>query len=162
MYFPLNYMHLVCLGVIKRFLLFWKEGPRPFRLEPFQIYQVSERLKKHDRINPLWVCSTDQRAGWTKQIKSYRIKNILLYVGPIVLKVIFTSYNTHSLLHLCDDSNHFQKPLDDISCFPFENYNQILKNYVRFSECTVQLLKSWKESVNWKFTVIDKSKELNP
>ena len=88
MHFPLNYMHLVCLGVMKRFLLFWKEGPRPFRLEPFQIYQISERLKKHDRINPLWVCSTDQRAGWTKQIKSYRIKNILLYVGPIVLKVI--------------------------------------------------------------------------
>ena len=74
----------------------------------------------------------------------------------------FTSYNTHSILHLCDNSNYFQKSLDDISCFPFENYNQILKNYVRYSECTVQLPKLCKESVNWKFTVIDKSKELNP
>ena len=41
------------------------------------------------------------------------------------------SYYSHSLLHLCDDSSHFQKPLDDISCFPFENYNQILKKYGR-------------------------------
>ena len=28
--FPLLYMRLVCLGVIKRLLLFWKEGPQQY------------------------------------------------------------------------------------------------------------------------------------
>ena len=41
--FPLDYMHLVCLGVMKRLLLFWKEGPRPFRLAPRQISQISQK-----------------------------------------------------------------------------------------------------------------------
>ena len=53
MQFPLDYMHLVCLGVMKRLLSFWKEGPRPFRLALFQIIQISEMFKKHDMINAL-------------------------------------------------------------------------------------------------------------
>ena len=53
MQFPLDYIHLVCLGVMKRLLSFWKEVPRPFRLAPFQISQISGRFKRHDRINAL-------------------------------------------------------------------------------------------------------------
>ena len=58
----------------------------------------------------------------------------------------FASYNTYSLLHLCDDSTHFQKPLDDISCFPFENYNQILNKDVRNAHNpVVQIVKRMSE-----------------
>ena len=42
---PLDYMHLVFLGVIKRLLLFWKEGPRQYRLSAAQLAVVSEKLK---------------------------------------------------------------------------------------------------------------------
>ena len=76
--FPLDYMHLVCLGVMKRLLSFWKEVPNPFRLAPFQISQISRRFKRNDRINALWVCSTPQRAGWTKKMESYRMKDIFI------------------------------------------------------------------------------------
>ena len=52
MQFPLDYIHLLCLGVMKRLLLFWKEGPRPFRLAPFQISQISERLENMTGLMP--------------------------------------------------------------------------------------------------------------
>ena len=39
----------------------------------------------------------------------------------------FVVYNVHNLLHLPDDVEFFQTSLNDISCFPFENYMQQLK-----------------------------------
>ena len=45
--FPPDYMHLVCLGVMKRLLLFWKEGPRQYRLSAAQLAVVSEKLKEY-------------------------------------------------------------------------------------------------------------------
>lgn len=38
------------------------------------------------------------------------------------------SYNLHCLLHLADDCRNMQAPLDDFSCFKFENYLQTLKH----------------------------------
>ena len=35
--FPLDYMHLVCLGVMKRILFFFKQGPRECRLSQQQL-----------------------------------------------------------------------------------------------------------------------------
>ena len=42
---PVDYMHLACLGVIKRLLLFWKEGPQQYQLSAAQLAVVSEKLK---------------------------------------------------------------------------------------------------------------------
>jgi len=44
----------------------------------------------------------------------------------------FISHNIHSLLHLCDDYKNYG-PLDNCSCFPFENFMQVLKKMVRSS-----------------------------
>lgn len=43
----------------------------------------------------------------------------------------FVVYNIHSLIHLVDDSRYFGVNLDKISSFPFENFLQILKKFVR-------------------------------
>lgn len=42
----------------------------------------------------------------------------------------FLSHNLHALVHLCDDYNKFG-PLDNCSCFMFENFMQFLKKMVR-------------------------------
>ena len=42
----------------------------------------------------------------------------------------FTVYNVHGLVHLADDLQ-FKCSLNDLSAFPFENYFQRLKKYVR-------------------------------
>lgn len=40
-------------------------------------------------------------------------------------------YNVHNLIHLADDINTFRVPLDDFSCFPFENEMKNVKRYLR-------------------------------
>lgn len=60
-------------------------------------------------------------------INSFVAKCPCLY-GPT-----FTVYNVHCLLHLYEDVEFFGCSLNEISAFPFENYLQTLKRYVRNS-----------------------------
>ena len=46
---------------------------------------------------------------------------------------LFTVYNVHSLIRLHEDVLFYNSPLDKISSFPFENFMQTLKKYVRSS-----------------------------
>jgi len=42
--FSLDYMHLVCLGVVRHILFFWKNGPRHCRLSHSQLTEPSELM----------------------------------------------------------------------------------------------------------------------
>lgn len=42
--FPLEYMHLVCLGVVRKLLLMWMRGPLIFRLPSKIVDRISDRL----------------------------------------------------------------------------------------------------------------------
>ena len=54
----------------------------------------------------------------------------------------FTVYNVHNLKHLPEDVRHFNCSLNEISCFPFENYMQQLKKCVRNGQNpTIQVAK---------------------
>ena len=54
----------------------------------------------------------------------------------------FCVYNVHCLLHICDDV--VKCSLNDISCFPFENYMQTLKKAVKNSKSpVVQIAKQY-------------------
>ena len=53
----------------------------------------------------------------------------------------FVVYNVHCLTHLSDDVKRFG-PLDNISCFPFENYLKRLKKMVRSSHLPFQQIVS--------------------
>lgn len=41
---PLDYMHLICLGVMKKLITVWTDGPRGHRLSPKQIKIISSRM----------------------------------------------------------------------------------------------------------------------
>lgn len=57
----------------------------------------------------------------------------------------FISHNIHSLLHLCDDFKNYG-PLDNCSCFPFENFMQVLKKMVRSNAKPLkQVIKRYEE-----------------
>lgn len=60
-------------------------------------------------------------------------QNILEYFIKTFGKIYGTehiSHNIHALQHICDDYRHFG-PLDNCSCFPFENHMSTLKKYIR-------------------------------
>lgn len=54
----LDYMHLVCLGAVRRMLQFWKKGDRIVRLSSAQILLISERLVALRSLHPQRVCQT--------------------------------------------------------------------------------------------------------
>lgn len=181
--FCLDYMHLVCLGVTKRILLYLRKGPRMCKLSVQQINQISSRLALMKGAMPSEFARQPRSLLEVDRWKATEFRQFLLYTGPIVLRDVvskevyehflalsvaisilletnrerrntylnyaselleffvknchyiygdtFTVYNIHSLVHLVDDVRHFNCSLNEISCFPFENYMQQLKKHVR-------------------------------
>ena len=87
----LDYMHLVCLGVTKRLLLFLKEGPRCCRISPSQINQVSERLECYRGQFPSEMARQPRGLSEIKRWKATEFRQFLLYSGIVVLKGIATN-----------------------------------------------------------------------
>jgi len=59
----------------------------------------------------------------------------------------FMSHNIHALLHLIDDHKQFG-PLDNCSCFPYENFMQLLKKMVRSNAKPLQQVVKRYEELN--------------
>ncbi|XP_064462334.1 uncharacterized protein LOC135372802 isoform X1 [Ornithodoros turicata] len=187
---PLDFMHLACLGVVRKLLQLWFSGPRSsFRQSSRTCFEVSQKhtsLRKH-------VCSEFSRKPRSllelDTWKATELRLVLLYTGPVVLKSSIpstmycnfmvlhcaltilasaahveehlryarelllyfvntfasiygegrVSYNIHGLLHLADDvENH--GPVDLWSAFPFENYMQQVKRWIRKPERPLEQL----------------------
>ncbi|XP_037791319.1 uncharacterized protein LOC119586651 [Penaeus monodon] len=101
---PLDYMHLVCLGVKRRLLLLWLKG------------QKSSALVEHNLVKFL--------------VSSNLSAVILLSILVSFYGKEFLVYNVHCLIHLPQDARVFGS-LDNISCFPFENFLGKIKKLVR-------------------------------
>ena len=179
--FVLDYMHLVCIGVMKRWLGRLKNSrklEKKCHVSSHILAIINEHIKQISRMIPSEFSrklsgGLDSLAHW----KATELRIFLLYVGPIVLKnnlpkrqytnflylcaamrllltpgqnenlenirlllktfietaktifgKSFISYNVHAVLHLPDDYYNFG-PLDNVSCFTFENYlGTVIKN----------------------------------
>lgn len=181
----LDYMHLICLGVMKKLLIHWMRGPLNTRLSSQVIAEISNRLLKlipyvpsEFARRPRPLCDIDR---W----KATEFRQFLLYSGPLVLKGLlprklydnflllhvamsvlcskehckcnemityansllqtfvtnckllygeeFMVYNIHMCKHLADDVYHFKAPLDEYSCFPYENFMKRIKRVLKVS-----------------------------
>lgn len=184
--FPLDYMHLVCLGVTKKLISSWigQKCPRHTKLSQTQIDLISQRLLALNVAIP----NFKEFRRRPRPIEDYKFwkaaefRMFLIYLGPIVLSGVLSptlyihfltlsvavyiaidpslatdkkwnSYanellhlfvkqveplygkqllvsNFHNLLHLMADVENFG-PLDNFSCFPYENFMQTLKGWIR-------------------------------
>ncbi|KAB0790174.1 hypothetical protein PPYR_15499, partial [Photinus pyralis] len=80
---PLDYMHLVCLGVTKRLLQFWVKGRANIRLKEVDLISESfVNMKKSITVTPPRThTQTREVDNW----KATEFRQFLLYSGPILL-----------------------------------------------------------------------------
>lgn len=85
---PLDYMHLVCLGVVKKLLKCWRKGPLQFRLGRRDIDEISSRLVGFRKYAPKEFNRKPRTLFELDFWKATEFRSFLLYYGPVVLKGI--------------------------------------------------------------------------
>ena len=178
--FPIDYMHQLCLGVMKKLILAWKRGNKEVRLCARQLDEISHGLVNLRSSIPKCFARKPRSLTEVDRWKATEYRQFLLYTGKVVLKGVlsatyyqhflvlsvassilisphltkvhlnyardllkyfvesanqlygpeFMVYNIHSLMHMADDAETYGS-LDQCSGFPFENYLQKLKRFVR-------------------------------
>lgn len=88
--FPLDYMHVICLGVVKKLLMFWVHGNPLTKLSYNQISNISNSL-----LNVACNITTEfnrkpRSLHEVKRWKATEFRQFLLYTGPIVLKSVIS------------------------------------------------------------------------
>ena len=178
--FPIDYMHLVCLGVVRRMIFLWLQGPLKHRLGTKVVNDISQHmLSLRDHI-PTEFSRRPRSLFEVRHWKATEFRQFLLYTGPIVLQgklpehlyhcfmlmcvalsILLSEqlcrsycdyaeellrtcvkklaaiygqdvlvYNVHTILHLAQDTRRYGA-LDNVSCFPYENYLGRLKRLAR-------------------------------
>lgn len=100
--FPIDYMHLVCLGVTKRFLLLLMKGPLKCRLSANSIKSISENLEALKNNVPSEFARKSRTINEIDRWKATEYRQFLLYTGLVVLHGIvhLNIYQNFLLLHI--------------------------------------------------------------
>jgi hypothetical protein len=98
--FPLDYMHLVCLGVVKRLLMFLKSGPRICRLSHQQLELLSEKLCFLNGKMPREFARQPRSHFYLDRWKATEFRQFLLYTGPLVLRPVVSKHVYEHFLSL--------------------------------------------------------------
>lgn len=100
--FPTEYMHLVCLGVMRRMLRNWVsrgQGSKSCRLGRFERCKLNDSLRQCAKAFPSCFQRKPRGTEELDRWKATEFRTFLLYVGPVVLKsVLPTSYYKHFLV----------------------------------------------------------------
>lgn len=99
---PLDYMHLVCLGVMRKLLLLWLKGPLPWRLSSSQVTEISNSLLHFRQYLPSDFARKPRSLKHVAIWKATEYRLFLLYIGVIVLKNILKeeAYLNFCALHV--------------------------------------------------------------
>jgi hypothetical protein len=121
--FPLDYMHLCCLGVMRKLLWVWIKGPLSCRLSNRQKENISTFLVYLADFIPSEFARKSRSLTELARWKATELRSFLLYIGPVVLKNVLPTrmYNHFLIFHvaikilategLCKEFNQYAKEL---------------------------------------------------
>jgi hypothetical protein len=88
---PFEYLHLVCLGVVRKLLHLWTKGKKcPARLRPHEIELISTKLKSLKSSVPVEFARKPRSLKELENWKGTEFRQFVLYSGPIVLKSVLS------------------------------------------------------------------------
>lgn len=87
---PIDYMHLVCLGVVKRLLQLWLKGSKNVRLSTEDVQSVSCHLFTIKKFIPSEFKRKPRNLRDMDRWKATEFRQFLLYTGYIVLKSVIS------------------------------------------------------------------------
>lgn len=82
--FPLDYMHLVLLGIMKKLLQFWIKGKHNVRMVATQITLASTSLLSMSSFLPKEFARKPRKLDEVDRFKATELRQLLLYTGPII------------------------------------------------------------------------------
>lgn len=99
--FPHDYMHLVCLGVVRKLLDLWiASGPFSCRLSSRQIQQISGKLMESRQCIPVDFARKPRGLSETLRWKATELRQFLLYTGPLTLRNVLLPSVYHNFMLL--------------------------------------------------------------
>lgn len=98
---PLDYMHLVCLGVMRKLLFNWVFGKVPHKWNSNKVFGVSRKLISLKCFIPAEFSRKTRSLRDLRNYKATEYRLFLLYTGIVVLKNVITDfeYGLFLLLH---------------------------------------------------------------
>ena len=96
----LDYMHLICLGVVKRLIIFWVKGPKIVRFSKEQLNVASQILLSMKFCIPKEFARKPRSLDDIDRWKATELRQFLLYTGPLVLKSVLPQQKYHHFLAL--------------------------------------------------------------
>nr|XP_012234623.1 PREDICTED: uncharacterized protein LOC105679273 [Linepithema humile]XP_012234624.1 PREDICTED: uncharacterized protein LOC105679273 [Linepithema humile]XP_012234625.1 PREDICTED: uncharacterized protein LOC105679273 [Linepithema humile]XP_012234626.1 PREDICTED: uncharacterized protein LOC105679273 [Linepithema humile]XP_012234627.1 PREDICTED: uncharacterized protein LOC105679273 [Linepithema humile]XP_012234628.1 PREDICTED: uncharacterized protein LOC105679273 [Linepithema humile] len=81
--FPLDYMHLVLLGIMKKLLQFWIKGKHNVRMNATQITLISSLLSMSSFL-PKEFARKPRKLDEVDRFKATELRQLLLYTGPVI------------------------------------------------------------------------------
>ena len=116
--FPLNYMHLVCLGITQNLIYLWLTGPLVTRLQHRIVMLISEDLISIRPHIPSEFARKPRSFKEGAMWKATEHRQFLLYTGMVVLRAKVSSaiYNNFVLLSICMRVLLSEEGIIDIDC----------------------------------------------
>ena len=84
--FPIDYMHLICLGIVKKIINIWTNGPLHVRIGANTVSLISDGIMALQSYLPREFARKGRKLAEIERWKATEFRTFLLYTGPIVLR----------------------------------------------------------------------------